>query len=449
MSSDIAIKIENLCKCYHIYNQPRDRLKQFILPRLQCISGPAPKQYFREFWALRDVSFEVKKGETVGIVGRNGSGKSTLLQLICGTLHPTSGRIQTNGRIAALLELGSGFNPEFTGRENVHLSGTVLGLSEDEINARFDDIVAFADIGEFIEQPVKTYSSGMFVRLAFSVNIMSQPEIMVVDEALSVGDMAFQAKCMTALRRIQDGGATVLFVSHDIGSINSLCSRAAYLESGQLKSFGKAAAITADYVREAREEMNVQNLTSPSPASAAGIPSTVPFGPSTIVKSAEFKTSEAFDRSIAQFRYGTGGARISFAELLDLNEQPVVTAEFNQQVKIKIYFSVESESDISANYYIQDDKKNLIVGAGLRTVGRPLLHCLPGSRYVVTYMTSLPLHEGNYSIQLQLSKPVIQDQTAEFLDVIEDAVVFSVQRNLTGRIWTKVYLPNSVEVSEA
>jgi len=446
MSSEVAIKLENLSKCYHIYDHPRDRLKQFVLPRLQRMAGRTNGQYFREFWALRDVSFEVKKGETVGIVGRNGSGKSTLLQLICGTLHPTSGRIQTNGRIAALLELGSGFNPEFTGRENVHLSATVLGLSEDEINARFEDIVAFADIGEFIEQPVKTYSSGMFVRLAFSVNIMSQPEIMVVDEALSVGDMAFQAKCMTALRRIQDGGATVLFVSHDIGSIKSLCSQAAYLEGGRLKSFGKAAAIAEYYVREVREEMNTQNQNCP--ASAVRIPSTMPLGSSITIKEAKFKTSDAFDRRVSQFRYGIGGARIRFAELHDLNDQPVVAAEFNQHVKIKIYFDFEIEADISVNYYIQDDKKNLIVGAGLPIVGQPLLHGLPGSRHIVIYTTALPLHEGNYSIQLQLVRRVIQDQTADFLDVIEDAIVFNVQRRLTSRIWTKVYLPNSVEVSE-
>jgi lipopolysaccharide transport system ATP-binding protein len=445
-SDDIAIKVENLSKRYEVYATPRDRLKQFVLPRIQRLMGQQPRQYFSEFWALKDVSFEVRKGETVGIIGRNGSGKSTLLQMICGTLHPTGGSIQTNGRIAALLELGSSFNPEFTGRENVYMNGAVLGLSKEEIDARFDDIAAFADIGDFIEQPVKTYSSGMFVRLAFAVNIMSQPEIMVVDEALSVGDMAFQAKCMTALRRIQDSGATVLFVSHDIGSIKSLCSQAAYLENGRLKSFGKAATIAEDYVRVVREEMNAENQTGP--ASAIRIPSAVPVGPSTIIKSAEFKTSDAFDRRMAQFRYGIGGARISFVELVDVHDQPVVAAKFNQQVKIKIYFSVENESDISVNYYIIDDKKNYIVGAGLRTVGRPLLHCLPGSRHVVIYTTALPLQEGNYSMQLQLSKPVVQDQSAEFLDVIEDAIVFSVQRKSAGRIWTKVYLPNSVEVSE-
>ncbi len=168
MSSDIAIKVENLSKCYQIYDTPRDRLKQFVLPRMQRVIGKQPKQYFREFWALKDISFEIRKGETIGVIGKNGSGKSTLLQIICGTLSPTTGEIITNGRIAALLELGSGFNPEFTGRENVYMSCTLLGLNKEETDARFDDIATFADIGDFIEQPVKTYSSGMFVRLAFA-----------------------------------------------------------------------------------------------------------------------------------------------------------------------------------------------------------------------------------------------------------------------------------------
>ena len=199
--SDVAIRIQNLSKCYHIYDKPRDRLMQML--------ARGRKQYFREFWALKEVSLDVKKGETVGIIGRNGSGKSTLLQMICGTLNPTSGSIQANGRIAALLELGSGFNPEFTGRENVYMNGSILGLSKEEIDSRFDDIAAFADIGEFIEQPVKTYSSGMMVRLAFSVAINVEPEILVVDEALSVGDEIFQRKCFSRIEAIRAGGATI------------------------------------------------------------------------------------------------------------------------------------------------------------------------------------------------------------------------------------------------
>ncbi|MDE2422937.1 MAG: ABC transporter ATP-binding protein [Betaproteobacteria bacterium] len=248
MSSEIVIKVENLSKCYQIYDKPRDRLKQMILPRLLRAIGIQPKQYFREFWALRDASFEIRKGETVGIIGRNGSGKSTLLQMICGTLNPTSGSIQTNGRIAALLELGSGFNPEFTGRENVYLNGAVLGLSKEEINKRFDKIVAFADIGDFIDQPVKTYSSGMFVRLAFSIQANVDPEILIVDEALAVGDVFFVHRCMSKLRELQEKKTTVLFVSHDTTAVKTLCDRALWIKSGVISKNGKASQVADAYL---------------------------------------------------------------------------------------------------------------------------------------------------------------------------------------------------------
>lgn len=247
MSSDIAIKIENLSKCYQIYDKPRDRLLQGIMPRLQRLVGRQPKQYCREFWALREVSFEVKKGETVGIIGRNGSGKSTLLQMICGTLTPTSGSIQTYGRIAALLELGAGFNPEFTGRENVYMNASILGLTKEEIDERFEDIVVFADIGEFIEQPVKTYSSGMYVRLAFSVAISIEPNILVVDEALAVGDALFQKKCFMALNKLKSEGTTILFVSHDIWTVKSFTDRALLLNLGKVIDYGSSPDICLKY----------------------------------------------------------------------------------------------------------------------------------------------------------------------------------------------------------
>lgn len=233
MSSEVAIKVEGLGKCFEIYEKPRDRLKQFVLPYLYKLLGKSAKQYFREFWALRDINFEIKKGETVGIVGRNGSGKSTLLQIICGTLSPSTGTVQANGRIAALLELGSGFNPEFTGRENVYLNGAVLGLSRSEIDSRFDAITEFADIGSFIDQPVKAYSSGMVVRLAFAVAINVDPQILVVDEALSVGDELFQRKCFSKIEAIRSSGATILFVSHSGGTIVELCDRAILLDAGE------------------------------------------------------------------------------------------------------------------------------------------------------------------------------------------------------------------------
>lgn len=247
MSSEFAIQVQNLSKCYQIYNSPRDRLKQFVLPRLRKTLRLTPRCYYREFSALKNFSLQVKKGETVGIVGRNGSGKSTLLQMICGTLSPSSGSIATSGRIAALLELGSGFNPEFTGRENVYLNGAVLGLAKEEIDQRFDAIVTFSEIGEFIDQPVKTYSSGMMVRLAFSVAINADPQILIVDEALSVGDELFQRKCFSRIESIRRAGATILFVSHAGGTIVELCDQAVLLDAGEFLAMGAPKRIIGQY----------------------------------------------------------------------------------------------------------------------------------------------------------------------------------------------------------
>ena len=244
---DMAISVSGLSKRYEIYQAPRDRLKQFILPTLQRVAGHAPKQYFDEFWALQNISFEVGKGETVGIIGCNGSGKSTLLQMICGTLNPTHGSVHTNGRIAALLELGAGFNPEFSGRENVYMNCAVLGLSRDEIDQRFDSIEEFADIGVFIEQPVKTYSSGMSVRLAFAVAINVDPNILIIDEALAVGDELFQRKCFSRIEAIRASGSTILFVSHSGAQIVELCDRAILLDAGEQLVSGEPKKVVGSY----------------------------------------------------------------------------------------------------------------------------------------------------------------------------------------------------------
>lgn len=225
MSSEFAISLNNISKCYHIYDKPRDRL-------LQMFMG-GRKTYYQEFWALKNISINIKKGETVGIVGRNGSGKSTLLQVICGTLNQSSGTVVSNGRVAALLELGSGFNPEFTGHENVYMNAAILGLSQKEVAARYDEIIAFADIGKFIHQPVKTYSSGMIVRLAFAVQAMMDPDILIVDEALAVGDEKFQRKCFARLDELKAKGTSILFVSHSGPQIVEFCDRAILMEGGE------------------------------------------------------------------------------------------------------------------------------------------------------------------------------------------------------------------------
>lgn len=270
MSSEFSIQVNGLGKCFHVYEQPRDRLKQFILPTLWSLVGRAPpKPYYHEFWALNSVTFEVQKGETVGIVGRNGSGKSTLLQMICGTLTPSCGSVRTIGRVAALLELGSGFNPEFTGRENIYLNGAVLGLSKNEIDERFDSIVEFADIGDFISQPVKSYSSGMAVRLAFAVQAQSNPDILVVDEALAVGDAKFQAKCFAHLRKLKAEGTSILLVSHSTEQIATHCDKAVFLKAGEVMAIGKPRNVINLYLDDlfgvSREgAVTIENSTTDS-----------------------------------------------------------------------------------------------------------------------------------------------------------------------------------------
>lgn len=239
MIDDFTVTVNKLSKCYYLYEKPQDRLKHSLFRRIG-------KRYGSEFWALRDISFALRKGETLGIVGQNGSGKSTLLQTIAGITQPTEGSINAKGRLTALLELGSGFNPEFTGRENVFLNGSILGIRHDEMKKRFDEIVAFAEIGPFMEQPVKNYSSGMFVRLAFAIAVCVDPDILLIDEALSVGDIRFQQKCLRKMKEFAKDG-TIVMVSHDIGIIRRFSSRVMWLVDGSMMRLGDPHDVTKDY----------------------------------------------------------------------------------------------------------------------------------------------------------------------------------------------------------
>ena len=338
-SNDFTIRVNNLSKRYEIYANPRDRLKQFTLPRLRHLTGRAPQQYFHEFWALKDVSFEVKKGESVGIIGRNGSGKSTLLQMICGTLNPTSGSIQTIGRIAALLELGSGFNPEFTGRENVYMNASVLGLSNDEIDARFDAIAAFADIGQFIDQPVKTYSSGMYVRLAFAVIAHVDADILVVDEALAVGDAVFTQKCMRFIRRFQENG-TLIFVSHDTASVQNLCKSGVWLKNGRIEQTGTAKSVSESYLQYTLQEIYGDELKLISVA-----PDAIGDEASTEGTALEMEPTRAIDYgAVASVRnnidaangWKTGKAEIVSIALTRLSHGPEGVLEGGERVRMTV-----------------------------------------------------------------------------------------------------------------
>jgi len=253
MSSEIVISVKGINKSYNLYKSPQDRLKQALFNK---------NQYYKEFQALKEITFDVFKGQTVGILGRNGSGKSTLLQIITGTLQPTNGHVYVNGRIAALLELGSGFNPDYTGRENVIMNGAIMGLTHQEILNNMDDIEAFAEIGDFIDRPVNTYSSGMFVRLAFASAIHANPEILIIDEALAVGDLKFQLKCIDKLKELKGRGITILFVSHDVYSVRNFCDHAIWMMDGTIHMRGDVNRVVdsyLDYMKVDKQERSSNN----------------------------------------------------------------------------------------------------------------------------------------------------------------------------------------------
>ena len=425
-SNDIAIRVSDLSKCYQIYDTPRDRLKQFVLPRLQRLSGRPPKQYFREFWALKDVSFEVKKGETVGIIGRNGSGKSTLLQIICGTLTPTSGGVETCGRIAALLELGSGFNPEFTGRENVYMNAAVLGLSNEEVDARFDDIAAFADIGNFIDQPVKTYSSGMYVRLAFAVIAHVNADILVIDEALAVGDAFFTQKCMRFLRNFMKTG-TVLFVSHDTGSIKSLCNYAVWLEKGQVIQEGVPKEVCELYLEAFYEAQQGKSSTTKLRAFKKPDDS-LPIKDQRL----EFINTSNLRNDLQIFKFdpdaasfGKGGAQIHDVRLLDENEHPLAWIVGGEKVTLRVIVHVYQDLDSPIiGFYVKDRLGQALFGDNtFLSYREQLVHCQEGNELQADFVFYMPLlPSGEYSITIAVANGT--QEIHEQHHWIHDAVLF-------------------------
>jgi len=407
MSSEIAIKVENLSKCYQIYAQPHDRLKQSIYPRLQRLVGQQSKQYFREFWALKDVSFEIKKGETVGIIGRNGCGKSTLLQMICGTLNPTSGSIQTHGRIAALLELGSGFNPEFTGRENVYMNASVLGLSNDETSSRFDNIVAFADIGDFIEQPVKTYSSGMMVRLAFAVIAHVDADILVIDEALAVGDAFFTQKCMRFLRGFMKTG-TVLFVSHDTGSVRNLCTQAIWLEKGNVLQQGTPKDVCENYLEAFYEAQQGKGTSTRIKLDTAKHSIS-----NAKDQRQEFLNASNLRNDIQLFEFapeapsfGKGDAQITSVRFLDAQGHPLAWIVGGEEVVLRVEAVAHSALDSPIiGFFIKDKLGQCLFGDNtwLSYMDAPVA-CAEGQHVVADFAFQMPrLSAGNYSITVALA----------------------------------------------
>lgn len=443
MSSELlTISVASLGKKYEIYAQPSDRLKQMILPRIGRLTGIGRHAYFKEFWALRDVSFEVRRGETVGIIGRNGSGKSTLLQMICGTLHPTQGAVKTYGRIAALLELGAGFNPDFTGKENVYLSGLLYGIPESELRKRFNSILEFADIGEFIHQPVKTYSSGMYVRLAFAIAVHVDADTLVIDEALSVGDARFTQKCMRFLREFQKRG-TLLFVSHDAGAVTNLCSRAIWLDQGRLVMDGSARDVVERYLAEQHaadrasvgHHVTVREVTLAGGAAtnvatdlpAAAMPVDVVDPRKDMLNGATRNLVEVFqfEAQHVEKEFGAGAARIIDVRLLDDSGQAhrlitggeiadlVIEAEVLEPIEAPIF-----------GFYIKDRLGQKLFGDNTYMNYRDQpLGAEPGTRLRAHFRFRMPvLPNGDYSIDAALASGTQENHTQQHW--IHDALTF-------------------------
>lgn len=407
--SEIAVSLEKVSKCFKRYARPVDRLKELLLPGQRLAD---------EFWALRDIDLAVPKGETLGIVGRNGSGKSTLLQIIAKTLQPTTGSVQVNGRVAALLELGSGFNPEFTGRQNVFFNGRLLGLTQAELEQKFDDIASFADIGDFIDQPVKTYSSGMFVRLAFAVAVNVDPEILIVDEALAVGDVVFQHRCMQRMRNLMDSGVTTLFVSHDAGAIKTLCSSAIMIHDGRLRTAGAPNQVIINYMKLLTElELGVE-FSHSEPGSEQPASDRVP--------PADSKLEKHQNTGVESTRRGNRKALIEGVTLLNqLGEAPgdVATFGFNEQVTLLVDVQVyEPLKSCIIGFFVCDKNGNELLGSNTIEENCPIGRLEVGERLQVEFKFKLPLKPGSYSLTVAGS----ENYTAMTFDWVDNAMVFRV-----------------------
>lgn len=399
MRSDIAISVKNLTKTYRVFGHPGDRIKQALtFGRVR---------FHREFTALQDVSFEIKKGETIGIIGRNGSGKSTLLQLICGILKPTYGSVQVNGRISALLELGSGFNPEFTGRENVYFQGAVIGIPRQEMDSKFDGIAAFADIGEFIDQPVRTYSSGMFVRLAFAVAVSVDPKLLVVDEALSVGDAVFQHKSKKRVQEMIDSGVSVLLVSHDKSLITSTCSRCILMDNGRMMMDGLPADVFDYYY-------------------------------ALIAKGSEHIQQNRLDSGRLQVISGTGEARVESIRLLDSDARELSILEVGMPVTLEFLVRIHQPIPrLALAFVIRDRLGQTIFSTNTNNLGKSLTDTPAGSVFRFNFRFYSNLGTGSYSVSTFLIST--NDRFTDNFETRELAYFFEVQnishQLFAGSVW--------------
>ena len=401
-----ALSVENVSKQYRIYDHPGDRLKE-------SLTRGRWKRH-REFWALRDVSFEVETGTTTGIIGPNGSGKSTLLQIITGTLEPTHGAVHHEGRIAALLELGAGFNPEFTGIENIYLNAALLGFSKSEIDARLPEIKRFAEIGDFVEQPVKTYSSGMYIRLAFAIAVSADPQILIVDEALAVGDAVFQHRCLRRIKEMQEAGATILFVSHDPHTIRALCTRAILFNAGRMETDGKPSDVLNRYqkiIMSRQRDYESKRLVA--------------------AEADESEELAVLDESFRPLRYtyrhGDGTAEILSVELLDAARQPIEFVETGESVMVRVRARLNAEeNDPVCGFLIRDRHGIHIYGTNTEIHQAYFGHVRSGQVIEATFSFNCWLGVGEFSITA-----AVHSASGVSFDWVDDCLFFRVMSPVT------------------
>lgn len=381
MKKQVAIKAENLTKVYKIFEKPIDRIKESI--------NPFHKRYSKDFYALKEISFSLNCGDTLGIIGKNGAGKSTLLKLITGVLTPTSGMLQVKGKIASLLELGAGFNPEMTGIENVYLSGTVMGYNKRQMDEKLQDIIEFADIGDFIYQPVKMYSSGMFARLAFSVNAHIKPDILIVDEALSVGDIEFQSKCYRKFNELREKGITILFVTHDINAILKFCNVAFLMDKGKIVGSGTAKDIVDLYKKslmkdgEDHSSLAINNLSKER----------------TYMNKGCWKDYIKINKSLIE--YGDKFIEIVDFAIMDSNGQilTVINSEQIIHIKMKLIVRQDVANPIFA-VSIKDLKGTEILGTNTNIMRTNIGGLKPGSNLLIDFRQRLSIRPGDYMLSL-------------------------------------------------
>ncbi|WP_233843755.1 ABC transporter ATP-binding protein [Dyella sp. 2HG41-7] len=428
-AASIAVSVKGLSKRYDIYASPQDRLKQMVIPRLRKWLGRSSRSYFREFWALNDVSFDVRRGEAVGVIGRNGSGKSTLLQIVCGTLEASNGEVRSHGRIAALLELGAGFNPEFTGKENVFLSGLVYGIPEETLKRRYQEIVDFAEIGEHIDQPVKTYSSGMYVRLAFAVAAFCDPDVLIIDEALSVGDVYFQRKCFKRINELREGGCTLLFVTHSLDTLMQLCDRGIVIDRGNMVFDGPAKPAVTEYLRRVfGSHSPVKAIKSETSSSEPSEVEAIALGDrsyfAALAHQDLFAHRAGYNRD--ETRLGDGSARaLDFVVEGQRDVPPIVNAR--ERFRLLVRYGFEQGADrIIFGMQVRTREGSVVYSANSFTVHNRLFSYAAGAIALIEFDLRATLLPGQYFVTVGVSQ--YDDQGAEIraMDRRVDAIILTI-----------------------